>query len=382
MSQSSDVSSDLGAKAEEAKELIRQEVAKIRQELAAIKQELAKVADQSSAVVMEKAVLPEEEGSTSPPQATTKPSADGVKVTAGDLAAAKAVLEEIGASSNIVVVPNTVMLGKDNNAVTIKDPGKIAFYRDEVLDDSLYDEGVNFPALKKSIDLNTILVSLSVLNSPDLLKCGTIWHEQGHVAHGATENGSVFAHELRCLRTQRSAQDAKAFVKDHREAGAYYTKTAVDPGLAELEQELKTLGLTFTAGEKAAAQAQATALNVGKKLSGYPEKLKQLAGAEQQPDLSMVPLNGEFPWAGYTWKLTFLEMRYKVTVSKKRETSRAEGKSIEGTPAQIKKTAGAFKDPPDLTSMSVGDEFSWEGASWVLATAQQYSEIVVVKRDQ
>jgi hypothetical protein len=192
----------------------------------------------------------------------------------------------------------------------------------------------------------------------------------------------VFAHELRCLRTQRSAQDATAFVKDHREAGAYYTKTAVDPGLAELEQELKALGLTFTAGEKAAAQAQATALNVGKKLSGYPEKLKQLAGAQQQPDLSMVPLNGEFPWAGYTWKLTFLEMRYKVTASKKRETSRAEGKSIEGTPAQIKKTAGAFKDPPDLTSMSVGDEFSWEGASWVLATAQQYSEIVVVKRDQ
>jgi hypothetical protein len=347
---------DVAALTEEVKELMRQEVAK----------RLAQEGVEPK--------LPEQTG--------PKAAADGAKITDGDLAAAKGVLNEIGGGDNIVVVPERVILGVGNHAVTIKDDSKVSFFR-LAIDEGAY-QGVDVAALKESIGMNTILVHPSVLGDPGPLQRGTIWHEHGHVLHGAAENGLVFAYEITNLRSQLGDDVAATFVKDHRKNAAYYTETAVNPGLDELKQQLAAIGYEFAPGEKAQAQSRAAApnLDIGKVLRGDPAKVQALAGTDEPvPDLSRTAPNGTFEWAGHRWELKRRDVDYRITVTRSDNPKRVVGKSLSGSLAQLRgQTRDALKELPELEGKRAGDEFDWDSATWRVATVKVALQVEVKER--
>ncbi len=354
--------------AEEARELIRLEIARLRQEVAEIQREIGNLGAHQPQVVAQR-------------PAPTQP-VGGERITGAHLDAAKRVLAEIGGGDNIVVVPDRVILGVGNHAVTIKDESKVGFFRMGIDKDAY--EGVDVDALIDSIGMDTILVHPGVLGDPDALRCGTIWHEHGHVLHGAAENGNVFAHELACLRKLRGKEVAAAFVADHRKGGSYYTETAVNPGLDLLERELGELGFTFQPGEKAQAQQRATApaLEIGKVLRGDAAKISGLVGTnEGLPALAAVPTNGRFRWAGYDWVLLRRDVEYKITATRAANPQLEKDTTYRGSQAQIKGQARSVLEPlPELDGKRAGDTFLWQKSTWQVGDVKEFLEIRVEQR--
>jgi hypothetical protein len=371
---------DMQVLTEEAKELMRQEVARLKQLTGEIRQELDTVLQEHPELVpqQDQTGVGEPTGSL-PGQTGPTQSSGGGKITDAHLAAAKQVLGEIGGGDNIVVVPDRVILGVGNHAVTIKDDSKISFFRMGIDEDAY--EGVDVAKLKESIGMDTILVHPGVLSDPDALRGGTIWHEHGHVLHGAAENGNVFAYELTCLRQRRNDDVAATFVKDHRKGGGYYTETAVNPGLDNLAQQMSDLGFTFQAGEKAQAQQRAAApeLELGKVLRGDPAKVKSQVGTQDElPDLSTVPKDGPFEWAGHRWTLLRRDVDYKITATKLANPHQSKDITYRGSYAQIKgQTRNALTPLPELEGKKAKDTFVWEKATWEVSEVKEALQVRV-----
>lgn len=301
-------------------------------------------------------------------------------ISSADMDAAKSVLAEVGGGDNIVVYPEKVSLGVGNHALTLKSQQQIDLYHVGA-DATHYDESVGFS--KDLIGMDTILVHPSVLRGSAVSQRGQIWHEHGHVLHGPSENGDVFAYELKCLRTKLSKTDAKTFVDDERKGGVYYNDTAVNPGLDSLAEELGVLGFVFKAGAKAEAQARRAApdLVVGKVLRGTPESVTKAVGTDETlPDLVALGVGKDFEWAGCRWRMLRHDVEFKITVTESGNVSWNVNKSLAGTWEQIKRMAKTLKAPPAFDQMQVGSTFVWDAATWKLVSSKEALHLEVVAR--
>lgn len=386
MSQSPEVTGpeDVKAKEQQAKELIRQTVAAVKPATATEKEQTPTSESTTAAQTTSEQTTTQHTTNelfmVEPPKDQKK--AHGVMITAGEVEAAENVLSQIGGGDNIVVVPDDAFMGtmaQDNPAVTIKDSNKIMLFKNQL--ESFHDQGRYetslYEKLLKRVGDNTIVIKQKVLGFGGLQLRGTIWHEHGHVKFGAPENGHVFAYELQCLRDQRSDDDARAFVEAHRKNGAYYTDTAVEPGINALQEQMQGLGLTFTRGQKATRTAGRK--SPGAKVFGRPGQLKtSLKTGEGLPAEAITGKVSQFDWAGYAWKVNRREILFKIKVVEGKNSGRRQGFEISGNQFQLVGKADTVADPPTLDDVKPNDEFEWAGSRWALVSAEPDFALEVV----
>jgi hypothetical protein len=114
---------------------------------------------------------------------------------------ALAILGQIAPGTGILVVPDSVAFG-DNPAITLKKQLQVTTYGKMLVAPEVVkyiDSGIvaNWPTWAANIGIDTILVNEGILAGKDkALKCAVIWHEQGHVTHGAPESGNVYLFEV------------------------------------------------------------------------------------------------------------------------------------------------------------------------------------------
>jgi hypothetical protein len=140
--------------------------------------------------------------------------------------------------------------------------------------------------------IDTILVKESVMDEPDeARRCGQLWHEWGHVVHGADESGSVFAAEIAAVWRNYPGQVAE-YVIDFRKL-AYLARTATDEGYSDLLGTLEQVlppddvakflehrgkrGADFTVTAKGKVKAEPV-INVGDTTGGQIDDLKRKLG--------------------------------------------------------------------------------------------------------
>ena len=114
---------------------------------------------------------------------------------------ALAIMGHIAPGTGILAVPDSVAFG-DNPAITIKKQLQVTTYQKmlvapEVLKYVAAGIIANWPTWAANIGIDTVLVNEGILAGKDkALKCAVIWHEQGHVTHGAAESGNVYLFEV------------------------------------------------------------------------------------------------------------------------------------------------------------------------------------------
>jgi hypothetical protein len=136
-----------------------------------------------------------------------------------DITAAQAILAAApnSAGVNLLVVPDSIGTG-DNPAITIKRQIHVGIYQQQLT----AQESVKYvdvalqpawPGLVNAVALNTILLKEGIIQGRDeVLKRAVIWHELGHVLHGAAESGQVYLHEVTLLFNHYGAAPVQAVV--------------------------------------------------------------------------------------------------------------------------------------------------------------------------
>lgn len=120
-----------------------------------------------------------------------------------DIQAAQAILAAApnSAGVNLLVVPDSIGMG-DNPAITIKMQLHATSYQKQLQAPEClkYIHATlqpAWPGLVANVAINTILVKEGIAQSNNqVLKSAVIWHELGHVLHGAPESGQVYLHEV------------------------------------------------------------------------------------------------------------------------------------------------------------------------------------------
>lgn len=152
---------------------------------------------------------------------------------------------------HIIVVPDSVGLG-DNPAITIKKSLHLSMYRSQLQTDNVTKyvdkkllEGGEWKRIVDSMALNTILVQEGMVVSRDqTLRAAVIWHEYGHVLHGAAESGNVYLHEIESLWAACKALGEENVRRVIQDRVPQYRK-AVDPGKEALAKKLGELGISL-----------------------------------------------------------------------------------------------------------------------------------------
>lgn len=150
-----------------------------------------------------------------------------------DINAALAILAAApnSAGVNLLVVPDSIGTG-DNPAITIKKPIHVGTYQRQLIapesvkyvDNALQ---LAWPGLVNTVALDTILVKEGIIQGRDeVLKRAVIWHELGHVLHGAAESGQVYLHEVTLLLNHYGAAPVQAVVTSR--TSQYQMVPAVD----------------------------------------------------------------------------------------------------------------------------------------------------------
>jgi hypothetical protein len=141
------------------------------------------------------------------------------------------------AGVNLLVVPDSIGTG-DNPAITIKKPLHVSTYQRQLtapecvkyVDAALLP---NWPALVAAVGIDTILVKEGIVQGRnDALKRQVIWHELGHVLHGAAESGQVYLHEVTLLFNHYGAAPVQALVAAR--TSQFQTVPQGDPNRAPL----------------------------------------------------------------------------------------------------------------------------------------------------
>jgi hypothetical protein len=153
---------------------------------------------------------------------------------------AVAILNQI-AMGAILVVPDSVAFG-DNPAITLKKAIHVNLYRQQLVAPEVLkyvDAGIiaQWPGWAAGIAVDTILVNEGILAGRDkALKCAVIWHEQGHVVHGASESGNVYLSEVQNLANAAGTGYLTApAVANVVAARVPNYRKAVNPGRAALD---------------------------------------------------------------------------------------------------------------------------------------------------
>ena len=234
--------------------------------------------------------------------------------------AAKLILIRIGASEDILVVPNTFDLSGSNQAITIKDPGTATNYQAMAKTAAEQMDDVSGYRVAARIKENTILVKQGLLSMSDLDKCGQIWHEYGHVLYDKAESGRVFAHELRCVAEHFG--DLMAWIDKNDRGLKYYARFVSEPGIDELTdvleanldeddfaefQRLRHNVVTkapVTPKDRVSGAALPTDVEVEQGIEGYLEELRARIG-EPEATIDLTAQTGDVIYFG----------RYKFSVS-------------------------------------------------------------------
>jgi hypothetical protein len=153
---------------------------------------------------------------------------------------ARNIMAMVAPGTGILAVPDSVAFG-DNPAITLKKPLQVSTYRNmlvapEVVKYVASSIVANWPGWAANIGIDTVLVNEGILAGKDkALKCAVIWHEQGHVVHGAAESGSVYLFEVQSLANAVATNDLQAndVTRVVTSRVSQYRK-AVDPGKAAL----------------------------------------------------------------------------------------------------------------------------------------------------
>lgn len=150
--------------------------------------------------------------------------------------AAKSILARIGGTEDIIVVPDSVQMSGENPALTMKG-GSVDTYKNTLREEA-GKKGLDAAGIANRVVENTILVKKSLMDSADLNKTGTIWHEHGHVIFDPAETGRVFAHEIGMIHDQLGKDALATWIKDTRSL-AYLARYISDPGIEELRAVLE-----------------------------------------------------------------------------------------------------------------------------------------------
>ncbi|WP_424214016.1 hypothetical protein ACN20G_19150 [Streptomyces sp. BI20] len=158
-------------------------------------------------------------------------------------ALASGILWRIRPGASIVVVPDSFNLQAANDALTIKTQTQIDLYRNTVDFEGRRQEKSPelISAVQQRIVLDTILIKIATVKEGGIALEGKIWHEFGHVLHGAPENGLVFAHELDSVRRVYGDAIAREWVVGPNRGLGYFATFAVNPGKDNLEAHLRAL---------------------------------------------------------------------------------------------------------------------------------------------
>jgi hypothetical protein len=159
---------------------------------------------------------------------------------------ARDILAQVAPGTGVLVVPDSVALG-NNPAITLKKQIHVNLYRQQLVspevlkyvDSTIKDR---WPDWAGAIAIDTILVQEGIVAGQDqALKCAVIWHEQGHVIHGAAESGDVYLFEAQSLNNAALQGQLKpGDVRRVVEGRVPQYKMAVDPGKAALAAFLST----------------------------------------------------------------------------------------------------------------------------------------------
>lgn len=303
-------------------------------------------------------------------------------ITTGELAAARSVLEKMGAG-RIFVVPETWDLSGGNPAICLTDGSQVTTYSELLMTDlGKYDPGAR-EELPKAFDLHDILVKQSVVGLEEIKKCGVVWHELGHTTLGAAENGLVFAHELGCLLKSFSKEEVEGYVKTFRTM-TYFVDNAADPGLEKLHEVLAVVGFDLLGTRKKKEELSRIAmqkkLRPGFTLTGDPATFQRRAGTPQElpTGVDTMEAGSTFVWSGVTWKVLPRSHDYVLAVVHSAQESLPTGKTIQGTPTQLKGRANARDEPPGLHAKVPDEQFAWDGSTWKLVSATTVHGIEVV----
>lgn len=138
---------------------------------------------------------------------------------------------------NLLVVPDSIAMG-DNPAITIKKNIHVGLYQKQLtapesvkyVDNALLP---TWPILVNAVAIDTILLQEGIIQGQDeVLKRAVIWHELGHVLHGAAESGQVYLHEITLLFNHYGAAPSLAVVNSR--VGQYRKVPATDVNRAAL----------------------------------------------------------------------------------------------------------------------------------------------------
>jgi hypothetical protein len=209
-------------------------------------------------------------------------------------------------SGTIAVVPSGVDMQAGNSAICIKSGTQVMAFKMKLakLKDAYPEE--LYETVRDMIAVDTILVKKYVLDEPDTKRCGIIWHEYGHIAHGAAENGNVFAQELESVETNFNAEAAKSYVADVRGGIDYFVSYANDPGLDKLYDVMDRIGYPEFRERKTGKIAQAqehkrSKWQPGMSLRGTIAELRNNTGATDDPPSTFVDYQ-PFEWGACKWQ--------------------------------------------------------------------------------
>jgi hypothetical protein len=232
-------------------------------------------------------------------------SSGGETITSGDLDAAASILNMVGAGS-IAVVPSGVDMQAGNSAICIKSGTQATAFKMKLakLKDAYPEE--LYETVRDMIAVDTILVKKYVIDEPDTKRCGIIWHEYGHIAHGAAENGNVFAQEIASIESNFSAEAAKSYVAEVRGGIDYFVSYANDPGLDNLYDVMDRIGYPEFRERKTGKIAQAqehkrSKWQTGMSLRGTIAELRNNTGATDDPPETFVDYQ-PFEWGACRWQ--------------------------------------------------------------------------------
>lgn len=181
---------------------------------------------------------------TRAPQRTSPSAPVQRKITSAVLADARELLAQVGGAVNLIVVPRAMSVGTaENPAICIKKDITVKWVKQQMGQPEIskdVDASVDWQAMIDGVGINTIVLHEGAFSGTKADKAAVVWHEYGHVVHGADESGNVYLYEITNLFNNQAPLGEKA-VKSlvTRRSKSAYNK-AVDPGKAALSAFLAT----------------------------------------------------------------------------------------------------------------------------------------------
>ncbi|MER6461999.1 hypothetical protein ACWC4D_23435 [Streptomyces sp. NPDC001288] len=140
--------------------------------------------------------------------------------------ACRTALREVNGQADVMVLPESSFPGLERaRAVCLKSPLTVRACCTalDALEGSGAHTDVDFAALRARVATDLIVIGAASAAGLDTRTKGILWHEYGHVLHGAAESDAVFAFEVGCVLARFGRDTARDWVL--RRPMGYYAAT-------------------------------------------------------------------------------------------------------------------------------------------------------------